>query len=354
MAEYNQCESNMPSHNMGPCGLTADQLINNGAQLNGAFSEFAWANARQNSGCMPCPGKELPAWPPATNDWGHTYPVQSKKGEEIQGSQMNVCGEAPFYINPQLDFDQRQSNPPEIFKRFTATNIPREHSQGTNEYDLALDAAEKILQGNSLSMSAGNVTNAPASKSYGYFQAPEYAYPDQMQDLADGYQSGQRNGYPPRYGSNKRLENLLEPVEQLYGAGKELHDDVSNNVSNNVSNDVSDVSDDSSHSWQNVIPCTQNTIQGVAYDVKHWQSITPQQCDGNKFYYVFGRDDRWKYLTFVGLCITIFILFIIAIATSITSLNNADSIATHSNAVTLNSSGTRQPQKFELIIQQAK
>ncbi len=336
MAEYNQC---------GPCRLTLNQLINNGARLNGAFSEFAWANARQNSGCLPCPGEDLPAWPPSLGDWGHTYPVQSKKGEEVLGSQMDACGEAPFYIDPHPDFDQRKSNPPKVFDRFVTTDVPRGNSSEAKEYDLALDVAEKILQGNSLSMGvagSGGLSGTPTNKPYSYFQTPYGIPPDgslaagpvepgvcrPVPDLAGVYASGRR--------SNKRLENLLEPVEQSYGAGSHAKDDEDGR--------------DDSHSWQNVIPCAQNSVKGIAYDVKHWNNITPEQCQGNKLYYVFARDDRWKYLTFVGICITIFILFIIAIATSVNSIGGISKDS--SQTIAVNGSSTA-PQKIELIIKAA-
>ena len=333
MAENSQC---------GPCGLTQNQLINNGARLNGAFSEFAWANARQNSGCLPCPGEDLPAWPPALRDWGHTYPVQSKKGEEVLGSQMDTCGEAPFYIDPHPDFDQRKSNPPKVFDRFVTTDVPRGDSSEAKEYDLALDVAEKILQGNSLSMGvagSGGLSGTPTNKPYSYFQTPYGIPPDgslaagpvepgvcrPVPDLAGVYASGRRH-------SNKRLENLLEPVEQPYGAGSDKKDGPTD-----------------SHTWQNVMPCAQNSVKGIAYDLKHWNNITPEQCQGNKVYYVFARDDRWKYLTFVGICITIFILFIIAIACSVNNIGDSS----HRTIAVKNGSSSGGTQKIELIIKQA-
>lgn len=318
-----ECASAMKSHGVGPCGMTANQLIDDGARLNGAFSEFAWANARQNSGCLPCPGKQLPAWPPSIRDWGHTYPVQSKKGEEVQGSQMNgaSCGETPFYVDPQPSMP---SNPPEIFQRFAATDVPRGHSREAQEYDLALDVAEKILQGDSLSMTAADPGH---TKSYSYVQPPTSQSPV-------GYDGANIR-------SNKRLANLLapteRPIEQTYAAGKDL--DV---------NPVDGTPDDS-HNWENVIPCAKNTMKGIAYDLQHWKQITPEQCDGNKLYYVFGRDDRWKYLTFVGMCLAIFILFIIAIATSITTLSEQPNAA----KVASTSSQSNPPQKIELIIKPA-
>jgi len=336
-----ECASAMQSHGVGPCGMTANRLIDDGAKLNGAFSEFAWANARQNSGCLPCPGKELPAWPPSVRDWGHTYPVQSKKGEEVQGSQMHgadgsSCGEKPFYTDSQPSMT---SNPPEIFQRFAATDVPRGHSREAQEYDLALDVAEKILQGDSLSMHS--VGGPSSNKPYSYVQSrigSEYSSPVEHQSRHDVSPATYASA---NVRSNKRLANLLapteHPTEQTYAAGKEPDAEPLHGTT------------DDAHNWENVLPCAKNTMKGIAYDLQHWNQITPEQCDGNKLYYVFGRDDRWKYLTFVGMCFAIFILFILAIATSITNLNEPNNAK-----FATNSSPPNPPQRIELIIKPAQ
>jgi hypothetical protein len=320
MAESSQC---------GPCGVNQNQLIESGSRLNGAFSEFAWANARQNSNCMPCPGKELPAWPPALNSWGHTYPVQSKHGEEVVGSQMNACGEAPFNIKAQPDWGQRTHNPPEIFQRFVTTDVPRDSGPEAREYDVALDVAERILRGDSMALHDNE------SKPFSYAQ--DLYGLDYAGTSSAVYPSGHFVGNslikdPMAYGSGKRLENLLEPTNSnydntRYGAG---HSEESKDHDDDGSRGMHD--DDDSHSWNN---------------------ISDDKCNGTtsgKLHYIFVRDDRWKYLSFVGICVIIFILFIVAIATSMNSTECASSSNNVlSSARVLNGA---EPQKIEIIVKQ--
>jgi hypothetical protein len=284
------------------------------------------------------------------SDWGHTYPVQSKRGETILGDEMNSCTESPFYIDPHPDFDQRRSNPPEIFKRFASTDVPRGHSKEAVEYDLALDVAEKILEGNSLSMNPG--IRAP----YSYFQAEGYLEninnnrssnsSDCVQDIAGLYGAGRYEHGQSSNKTNKRLANLLTPaVDQSYGTGKES--------SAEKPEPTLEERDDHSHTWDNVIPCTKNTVKGIAYDLKHWDRITDEQCQGNKVYYVFARDDRWKYLTFVFMCLTISILFVVGIITGVSSnATLSKSITATTTSIPVNNEAPVQ--RIELILKPAK
>ncbi len=329
MAEFNQS---------GPCGITANQLIDTGARLNGAFSEFAWANARQNSGCMPCPGKELPSWPPSTKDWGHTYPVQSKRGEQIIGSQMDACGEAPYNLNVSPE-QRSRNNIPEIFEKFVATDIVRGTGPEAQEYDVALDIAEKILRGDSLSTNSyGPAAYGPAA--YGPSDSKPYSYAQDLYGVApeSSYGSGKLYNDKPLV-SNKRLENLLhETTDRRYGAAPYQHDN-------------SEPLDD--HSWSNVIPCVKNTVQGVSYDLQHWNNIKDEQCQGNKLYYVFARDDRWKYLCLIGISLLIFIMFIAGVASSMNSCTDESRqirMTESSQIIPINSNGN--PQRLEIIVKQ--
>lgn len=337
------------SDQSGPCGIYQNQLIENGARLNGAFSEFAWANARQNSGCMPCPSGDLPSWPPRLNDWGHTYPVQSKHGETIIGSQMNACGEAPFNMNAQPDWGQRTHNPPQIFERFVTTDVPRDSSPEAREYDVALDVAEKILRGDSLALHDSE--SKPFSYAQDLYGLDHAIVNPSGRSRTDprAYSSGHNNS------SNKRLENLLEPTTTRdssttdvirYGSGHGSEKFPVSGIQNNNDNE------DDSHSLNNLLPCVKNTFQGVSYDLVNWNNISDEKCQGNKLYYIFVRDDRWKYLSFVGICIVVFVLFIVAIASS---MNNVDDCSSSNKKIlsTANIINGNEPQKIEIIVKQA-
>lgn len=65
----------------GPWGITLSDELRTQSRLNTAFSQRAWAGAKQD-GCLPAPCGTLPTWPPPRGD-GFVYPSLSKKPQEL-------------------------------------------------------------------------------------------------------------------------------------------------------------------------------------------------------------------------------------------------------------------------------
>lgn len=205
----------------GPHGQDVDTLMATGAMMNGAFSEYAWANARQNGNHQSLLKERLPSWPPkdAHKAFGHTYPAQSKRGEQVIGMENMLIassatqsgdGMSPMFLGAngkKVVVDKNLGESYKLFERFSRTNVPRE--DGTPEaieYDMALDIADKIVRGNTLTstfMTMPGRSPEPAS----YAQINDLVEEDPTAALATREQG---KLYGAAAATNKRLVNLLE------------------------------------------------------------------------------------------------------------------------------------------------
>lgn len=279
------------NYEQGPHQQSVDSLMDTTAALNGAFSELAWANARQNGGRPGCAGEAalaaaLPSWPPKdpNKGWGHTYPVQSKRGETIMGHDQlqydttSPPGGAPFLVSPVVaDANRGESN--ELYRKFANTDVPRVNgTPAAREYDLALDIADKIVRGDTLTSTFYDMAiPGPAS----------YANKDDLVELSS-----------PAIGAssctNKRLENLVSP-DRAYGAARDTH------KRKNQKSEAKQQQYAEAHPEQRDVSMGEymsNSIKGIVYDVQHWDKV--REINGNdtvaSVQFVIGRDNRWAYL----------------------------------------------------------
>lgn len=215
----------------GPHKTNVNEILQTTSNLNAAFSELAWADARQNGRkAFDCAGdivnESLPSWPPKEKRlWGHTYPTQTKRGETIIGYENAKIPETsegmPFMMGATIDINRGEQYP--LFNRFANTNVPRGNNAEAVEYDLALDVADKIIQSEALHSTFYAPPGGPNALNvapYGCNEnVQEISVPSnglamcQVPPINRPFASptgaplvGQNNQYMP---SNKRLANLL-------------------------------------------------------------------------------------------------------------------------------------------------
>lgn len=234
-----------PGYTVGPHGQTIDSLMSTGAQYNAGFSEQAWAEARQNGNAAPSIENRLPSWPPsdAHGGFGHTYPVQSKRDETVLGSSdlrwtesMAIgpgCKESgtlpPLFINPSkattienkgdlFVFDKNLRESYDLWDKYSATNVPRVNGTlAAREYDMALDIADKISRGSTLTSTFYTMPGRDG----GCGEPVSYAQKDDMTAYSSSISPtdafGQKKSARGPVRTNKRLTNLLVP-DREYGA----------------------------------------------------------------------------------------------------------------------------------------
>lgn len=262
----------------GPHQQSVDGLLETAYDLNGSFSELAWANARQNGGRAGCAppgnlglGKQLPSWPPngVNQGWGHTYPVQTKHGETLMGYEQleydgpdqqyigasgfvseaeaakyldsqsasmsnasSMWATSPYLRNPTVA-NVNQDQPYQLFEKFARTNKPRANNTADGrDYDMALDIAEKIVAGDTLTSTFYQMTyDKPPSSSLSTvdsFNQPQNpievaSYSEAQQGFVVEQPSilEQQDKQRRLFGSsNKRVQNLMVP-DQVYGAAQQ-------------------------------------------------------------------------------------------------------------------------------------
>ena len=236
----------------GPWGLQVNQVLDRTARLNTGFSQFAWANAKAD-GCLPCPGRSLPSWPPCGN---FIYPTMQKSEQAVLGAHqynpdLQECPDAaPFQvIAPEKnaltcamtranDFlrDRAEATSVPMDDMFNYDNLGREES--------SYDAANSILSGQIPMNLNGKKKNADA----GDDDSQEVPLRDYMQHAAS------------------------IPQKMM------------------------------------------NTAFGMAYDLQHIDELPCE--DDDKFNYVVMREERYKYVGFWILFVLFIILLIAAICVS--------------------------------------
>lgn len=238
-----------PGYTIGPHGQSLDSIMSTCAQFNGAFSERAWAEARQNGNAAPSIEKLLPSWPPseAHSGFGHTYPVQSKHGETVLGSKLRATDESmntghgckesgtlpPLFINPKKSassgaaaaassrqnavFDKNLREPYDVWDKYSATDVPRVNGTlAAREYDMALDIADKISRGATLTSTFYTMPGRDG----GCGEPVSYAQQGDMTMYSSSNTMDEQNTeskVDKSRKTNKRLTNLLV-ADREYGA----------------------------------------------------------------------------------------------------------------------------------------
>lgn len=296
----------------GPHQQTLDGLMDAMSDTNAAFSELAWANARQNGNHQSLIDKELPTWPPKDphKAWGHTYPVQSKRGERVLGGYTDpsegydnkhsseqgssLLPALPFMQNPVVA-DRNLGESYELYDRYAKTNVDR--TDGTleaREYDLALDIAEKIAKGDTLTSTFYRMPGRDCSRG-------EPASYSEIPDLVEEESKASSGGSSSSSSSSlllsqKRLSNLISE-DQAYSSSRRHHGGSSGGGGHQQQRRSRRHHQRRQRHHQNL----NNTLRGVAYDLRYWDDIVAEQNNDRvaSAQFVFCREERWKYLVLV-------------------------------------------------------
>lgn len=242
---------NFPS--CGPWGVTLDDQLRTESRLNASFSQDAWANA-QLTGCLPRPCRPLPNWPPPPGQ-GFIYPTLEKKPQELldlgvaTGCPETYDLESPFAGGCELSLKAAAQRRPPVLDMVNPSECPPNGPRMSG--DMAARVASRILG-----------LPQPASA-----QPPPTLPPVDVRDTVPSPSS------PSPYDKEACLLN------------------------------------NSKFSLTEVLPCTWNTIEGIAYDMKHWKDL-PKPSTASKLGYVLGRDDRPFYLVLAAVGVVVAILLV--------------------------------------------
>lgn len=249
----------------GPWGIQLSQELGRTMRLNTGFSEFAWQNAKQEGCHYPCPGRNLPSWPPCGK---FIYPTLQKNREKVLGANE---------FNPDL-----------------ANDCParpwQDHAKPQNELTCAMQRAHNFLTANEQIQASGN---------FNYSQnVNENA--DFSREIANSILRGQ---IPVGDSGHKE--------EKAFSSGSEM-EQKKKSISTNQNNN--------STTLTNFFPLLANTWTGIVYDLAHYDELpmgAGHEEDKNvhveKLEYVFVRDDRWKYVLMSMAIIAFLIIIIVAI-----------------------------------------
>ena len=250
--QYNQC---------GPWGVTLDEELSRQSRLNASFSQYAWEEAKQN-GCLPCPGRSLPKWPPTGK---YIYPEMSKVPEVVLGA----C-ESTGMMKPYTEVATGMLNgvaPPQILQQFPQGapegRAPIRPADIQQSNDVAEQVAQSILQG----------------------RVPTLQTP--------GEGCGTLPGGAP----------IQSPPEAYTGSGSEAK------TSGPVYSVPQAEPDCDEYTAQTMLPCIWNSLMGIGYDLKHWDELPPPSSPG-KLSFVFMRDDRPFYMSLLVIAILLAVVFI--------------------------------------------
>lgn len=245
----------------GPFGKQLSQELGRMAQMNTSFSQAQWESAKQD-GCLPCPGKNLPVWPPCGK---FIYPTLQKEDQTVLGS--------PQY-DPNLK-DCPEGTPWQSI------------ASAKNSLTCAMTRANNFLN---------NQPGYDTSNSFDHSELKEDT--DMASDVA---RSILRGSIPI---------NAKTREEQYF------------NSADSAASESEDINENQDYySLKNLLPCIGNTWTGIAYDMSHYNELPVQaKPDENvhqkKLEYVFVRDDRGKYVMVTAAAILLVILLIVAIVTT--------------------------------------
>lgn len=249
----------------GPHGITLSQELERTMRTNTAFSQYAWANAKQEGCHYSCPDRKLPSWPPSGN---FIYPT-------LQKDKQNVLGAHQY--NPNLQ-DCPEAAP-------WQTDAPEK-----NALTCAMTRAQDFMN-----------EDSPSQQS-----AFDYRNLEQDSDAASIVARSIMSGSIP---VNFRASG---DTEQHYGS-----------PSSDSSVETGGVLSKDEYNLRNLFPCIGNTFSGIAYDMSNYDRLPTD----NKFEYIVMRDDRYKYVITTGLLFLFVILLIAAIvATSMSAAKNSVTI----------------------------
>ncbi len=254
----------------GPFGIQLSQELGRTMRTNTAFSQMAWENAKQD-GCLPCPGRRLPSWPPCGN---FIYPTLDKEKQTVLGAHQ---------------YDPNLKDCPEAAP--WQTDAPKK-----NSLTCAMTRANNFLN---------------AQPGYDPKTAFNYSNLEQDTDMASQVAQSILQGTIPMHSCDS-----ANPSEQYFG------DSLNSEEKDNG------VLSENEYSLRNLFPCIANTWTGIAYDMAHYDDLSVDSGDTNehqaKIEYVVMRDDRFKYVITTGL---LFLLVVLLIAAVISTSMGAASTA---------------------------
>ncbi len=209
-----------------PCGVPRNQAMGSMAKVNAAFSTYGWEAAKQD-GCLPCPGSQLPTWPPQ-----FIYPQQEKRATTVLGENpgAQATTQTAFVQQAKAIIDAPFPNP----------------------------GAAALLPAGPDCAAAPGAPVLPPSAFDGALATASLLYVDRTAGCAfasTGYQ------------------------------------------------------------WSRVPACMWNTLQGIVYDLMHWDELPVTRAGdaGAKLAYVFGRDDRPLYLLLDVLAVVLIVAVVRAL-----------------------------------------
>jgi hypothetical protein len=270
----------------GPYGTTLSQELGRTMRTNTAFSQFAWANAKQEGCHYPCPDRKLPSWPPSGE---FIYPTLQKDQQQVQGSTQydpniwDCPGAAPW----------KTQSPPETSALTCA--MTRAHQF------LNADRAEKnpIPVVDNESKAAAEIARSILGGGGGQAKMPMPM---------------------PMPSSSPSHESVIHPSQ--------------------------DGEDDDEYNLRNLFPCIKNTFAGIAYDMANYDRLPTD----NKFEYIVMRDDRYKYVVTTGLLFLFVILLLAAIITSSMQATNNNSLTIGGRVIDLGELGVNNLENMQVII----
>jgi len=283
----NQVNYQMPSTDLSyyqqggnPFGVSINDALRIQSQLNASFSQNSWQNAMQD-GCLPKVTNPLPSWPPVPKT-GFVYPSLGDKKEQTlldlgvaTGCPETYALEAPYASGGQFSWKALAEARGVPLDTVNSNQCPPNGRIASNESRAPNEAMRRTG-----ALNQGDMASRVAAKILGLQPPPSATAP-----------------FPSVTG------------QEMYYSG----DTPSPSVPSPSPYDKPEcVLDNPKFSLGEVLPCTWNTVEGIAYDIRHWSQL-PKQSFLSKFAYVLGRDDRPFYLILMAVVIILTILILRAI-----------------------------------------
>jgi hypothetical protein len=302
----------------GPFGITLSQELGRMQNSNVSFSEQAWQAARQE-GCIACPGRTLPSWPPPNSQF--LYPTLQKEKQTVLGAtqydpDLKKCPEAAPW---QTSATTKNSLTCAMTRANNLLNADPgydaqksfDHTNRMDDTDMAAEVARSILRG-SIPVHSNGANGANGSNSGNLINGANGANGSTGGNQIN-YSFGQQNGVGEQYFGDTRA-TATEMATTRPDPDPDPDPD-------------GGVLSTEEYSIRNLLPCIANTWTGIAYDMARYDQLPVDSNEGHakKIEYVFVRDERWKYVVTTGLLVLFVTLLIAAIISTSMGMGSSPS-----------------------------